>query len=217
MQNIIIAGAGGNLGKSVVAAFSKGNYYLNLVEKNNEVYDSRQTVYAIDMAHAEGVEQMISKIQKNVGDIDVAINLAGRYAPGAIDTTTIADIDNMIDVNFKTSFNLVASLIPHFKKRGKGKFVFIGAKAAMNPNVAGHNVAYALSKHMLASLGDIINESEGIKPISAHVLLVSTLDTAANRKAMPHADFSKWVSPDTVAATIFAIAEGKEERTVIEF
>ena len=217
MQNIIIAGAGGNLGKSVVAAFSKGDYYLNLVEKNNEVYDSRQTVYAIDMAHAEGVEQMINKIQKSVGDIDVAINLAGRYAPGTIDATAIADIDNMIDVNFKTSFNLVASLIPHFKKRGKGKFVFIGAKAAMNPKSASHNVAYALSKQMLASLGDIINESEGIKPISAHVLLVSTLDTPANREAMPHADFSKWISPDTVAATIVAIAEGKEERTAIEF
>ena len=66
------------------------------------------------------------------------------------------------------------------------------------PNFA----AYAVSKAALVALVKNV-AAEGKKfGISANVLLPSVIDTAANRKAMPDADFSRWVAPASIARLI---------------
>jgi NAD(P)-dependent dehydrogenase (short-subunit alcohol dehydrogenase family) len=48
--------------------------------------------------------------------------------------------------------------------------------------------------------------------MTANVILPGTIDTPANRKAMPDADFTKWVQPARIAALITFLAgdEGKD-------
>jgi NAD(P)-dependent dehydrogenase (short-subunit alcohol dehydrogenase family) len=43
------------------------------------------------------------------------------------------------------------------------------------------------------------NRDAGLR---ANVILPGTIDTPANRKAMPNADFSKWVQPAAIASLI---------------
>jgi NAD(P)-dependent dehydrogenase (short-subunit alcohol dehydrogenase family) len=42
--------------------------------------------------------------------------------------------------------------------------------------------------------------------LTANVILPGTMDTPANRKSIPNADFSKWVRPSTVANLITWLA-----------
>ena len=42
--------------------------------------------------------------------------------------------------------------------------------------------------------------------ITANVILPGTMDTPANRRSMPNADFSKWVQPRTVASLMVWLA-----------
>lgn len=217
MQNIIITGANGNLGKSVVAEFSPGDFFLNLVERSGAQSTVSQASFPVDVTDGNAVRQMVADIISSKGTIDLAILLVGTYAPGNVDKTTPADMEKMMQVNFYSAVHFVNALLPHFKNAGGGKFIFIGAKGAMNADAAKHNVAYALSKQALYAYAGMINKTENNNNISAHIFLPTTIDTEANRKDMPNADFSKWIDPAAMAKDMLAIAEGSDNRLVVEY
>ncbi len=79
-----------------------------------------------------------------------------------------------------------------------------------SPNLA----AYAVSKAALVAL--IKNVAAEVKDsgITANVVLPSTIDTPANRKAMPQADFSKWVAPESIAKLTGVADLGSRRRDV---
>lgn len=217
MQNIIITGANGNLGKSVVAEFSQKDFFLNLIERTDVQNTASQAFFSVDVTDGSAVEQMVQGVISSKGTIDLAILLVGMYAPGDVDKTTSADVEKMMRVNFYSAVHFVNSLLPHFKSAGRGKFIFIGAKGAMHTTPASHNVAYALSKQALYSYADMINKTRNSNNVSAHIFLPTTIDTETNRAAMPTADFSKWISPALMAKDMLAIAQGRDSRLVVEY
>jgi NAD(P)-dependent dehydrogenase (short-subunit alcohol dehydrogenase family) len=217
MKNIIITGAAGNLGHAVTAEFAKGAYHMNVSVQKQIENRENQTAWYPDLTDAVAVEEMIKAISASQGRIQAAIHLVGGYKPGSLQETGLQDVAEMIGLNFSTAFNLVHALLPHYREQGGGKFVFIGAKAAMSPSTAGYNVAYALSKQMLVPFAELINAAHGADNISAHILLPGTLDTALNRKMMPDADFTSWTSTSILAETIRNIVDGNESRTIVQF
>ena len=217
MRNIIITGAAGNLGRSVTAEFSNGDYHLNLSVLEPTESTPMQTAWYPDLTNPTEVQDMIDNMEKRSLKIEATVHLVGGHKPGNLDATHADDVVEIINLNFYTAFNLVQALLPHYKKNGGGKFIFIGAKAAMSPTSAMNNVAYALSKQMLVPFMQIINASKGTSGISAHILLPSTLDTTLNRSLMPDADFSKWTSTEVLAKTMRAIVDGSETQEIIAF
>ena len=73
--------------------------------------------------------------------------------------------------------------------------------------------AYAASKAAVAAMSVALAEELKSDGILVNAVAPSTLDTPANRKAMPKADFSKWVSLDAAARAIVQLAS--PENTVI--
>jgi NAD(P)-dependent dehydrogenase (short-subunit alcohol dehydrogenase family) len=116
--------------------------------------------------------------------------------------TSSNDIDQQIALNFKTSYHIVRPLLDYFEKNGGGQFILTGARPALLPAAAKGMVAYSLAKSLVFHLAEIINASGKGKGISATVIVPSTIDTPANRKAMPNADVGKWVKPSDIAASI---------------
>jgi short-subunit dehydrogenase len=217
MKNIIITGAAGNLGKAVTAEFSNGDYHMNLSVLTPTENTDLQTAWYPDLKNPEAVTEMIKSIEEKEWEIEATIHLVGGYKPGNLGETNPDDVNEMVALNFNTAFNLVHALLPHYQRNGGGKFIFIGAKAAMNAGTAVNNVAYALSKQMLVPFAEMINEAEKENNIKAHVLLPGTLDTALNRSFMPDADFTKWTSTADLAKTMREIVEGTETREVVLF
>ena len=86
------------------------------------------------------------------------------------------------------------------RKTGNGRIVAIGSRAAMEPG-AGVG-AYSASKAAMVSLIRTVALENKDVGITANVILPGTMDTPANRKAMPKSDFSKWVRPAAVASLI---------------
>ena len=63
----------------------------------------------------------------------------------------------------------------------------------------GSSIPYAVSKAALVALVKTV-AAEGQKfGVTANVVLPSTIDTPANRAAMPKADFARWVTPQSIA------------------
>ena len=74
-------------------------------------------------------------------------------------------------------------------KRSAGASSPIGSRAAVEPSP--NFAAYAVSKAALVALVKNVAAEVKDSGITANVVLPSTIDTPANRKAMPKADFSK--------------------------
>jgi NAD(P)-dependent dehydrogenase (short-subunit alcohol dehydrogenase family) len=90
------------------------------------------------------------------------------------------------------------------RRAGSGRIIAIGSRAAEDP---GPSVgAYSASKAALVSLIRTVALENKDLGITANVLLPGTMDTPANRKAMPGADTSKWVEPASVAALLAWLA-----------
>ncbi|MCF0060269.1 SDR family NAD(P)-dependent oxidoreductase [Dyadobacter chenwenxiniae] len=218
MKNILITGGTGNLGQTVVKTLSDHGYHLHLAVRS-DVADNAENVsyYPTDIADNEQAERLLAKIVSENVTVNAGVFLAGGFEPGKLAETSMDDISRMISINFATAFTVAQKLITHYKTAGGGKLIFVGAKAAMNPQAAASSLAYSLSKQLLYNFSELINESEKSAGTTSHILLPGIIDTTANRKAMPEADFSKWISPADMAATIGEIIAGNETRAVIEF
>jgi NAD(P)-dependent dehydrogenase (short-subunit alcohol dehydrogenase family) len=96
------------------------------------------------------------------------------------------------------------------RKSGNGTIVGIGSRAAVEPGA--YVGAYSASKAAMVSLIRTVAEENKDVGITANVILPGTIDTPANRKAMPDADFTKWIQPAKIAALVIFLASeaGKE-------
>jgi NAD(P)-dependent dehydrogenase (short-subunit alcohol dehydrogenase family) len=90
------------------------------------------------------------------------------------------------------------------RRAGGGRIVAIGSRAAESPGATVG--AYSASKAALVSLIRTVAIENKDAGITANVILPGTMDTPANRAAMPGADISQWVQPASVASLIVWLA-----------
>jgi len=195
-MGVVITGAGGGLGTAVTKAFADAGATVIGVER---VWHEKQAFVTIsaDLSTMEGCRAMVEQACEH-GPIEALVHLVGGFRGGSpIAETTDADWDMMMDVNVRVAFNTIRAVLGPMLKAKRGRIVAIGSRAAVeeSPTIA----AYAVSKAALVAL--IKNVAAEVKNsgITANAVLPSTIDTAANRKAMPNANFSKWVQPESIA------------------
>jgi NAD(P)-dependent dehydrogenase (short-subunit alcohol dehydrogenase family) len=135
--------------------------------------------------------------------------LVGGFAQGNIHTTSGADVQKQIALNFETAYFVAKPLLQHFQDKGSGRLVFIGARPALNPTQGKDLLAYALSKSLLFKLAEFINEDNKGKNITATVVVPSTIDTPLNRKYSSGINFEDWVKPEQLAETIEFVVSDK--------
>jgi NAD(P)-dependent dehydrogenase (short-subunit alcohol dehydrogenase family) len=89
-----------------------------------------------------------------------------------------------------------------------GRIVLVGSRPALVPKEGKNSFAYALSKSLIFKLADFLNAEGSSKNVTASVIVPSTIDTEANRSAMPDKDFTAWVKPEEIAASMAFICSG---------
>lgn len=206
MKTILITGASGNLGTETIRTLYNHGHEICATtgssglpeELEGMVTDARR----VDLTNEGEVKDYIGEITKEHPALDGAVMLVGGFTSGGIKETDGMSIDKQIALNFKTAYFVVRPLIEHFENKGGGQFVLIGARPALNPDAGKDLVAYALSKALVMHLAKLINAFGHGKGIHATVLVPSTIDTPANRYAMPDADTTKWVKAEDIAETI---------------
>jgi NAD(P)-dependent dehydrogenase (short-subunit alcohol dehydrogenase family) len=108
--------------------------------------------------------------------------------------------DKMLALNLAAGYVLAHAVVPQMIKQNRGWIVNIASKAAID-HAAGGSL-YAASKAAALAMMDSL--AADVKPFDINVnsILPSIIDTAANRAAMPKADFSKWPKPEEIARVI---------------
>jgi NAD(P)-dependent dehydrogenase (short-subunit alcohol dehydrogenase family) len=110
----------------------------------------------------------------------------------------------MLAMNVKTAFVTTRAVVPGMIARKAGRIVNVTARPAL---VGGAGVgAYAISKAGVATLTRVLADEVREHGITVNAIAPSTIDTPANRAAMPDADHEAWVKPELIAATLVFLA-----------
>ena len=208
---VLVAGGTGGLGRAVSLAFLKENAAVAVTYRKQEELDalkvaagtngSRLEGHVIDVTDEAAVRQLVEKIVAKYRRLDGMVNTVGGYAGGTklweLDTRVF---DQMLALNLRAGYALSRAAVRAMLKEGRGAIVNAAAKAAVD-HAAGA-AAYAASKAAaVAMLDSLAAETKG-SGVRVNTILPSIIDTEANRKAMPKADFAKWPKPEEIARVI---------------
>jgi NAD(P)-dependent dehydrogenase (short-subunit alcohol dehydrogenase family) len=203
-KNIVITGASGNLGKASLEKFLEhGHSIIPIVSlgKAGE-FNGRKNIeaYEADLTQEKEVEGVINNIIQKNKTIDVALLLVGGFAMGGIQETDGTLVKRMMSLNFDTAYFTARSIFRQMIKQSNGGRIFlVGSRPALDPKAGKDVVAYALSKSLIFTLAQLLNAEGAGKNVVTSVIVPSIIDTPANRKDMPKADFSNWVKPEAIA------------------
>jgi len=206
-----ITGATGGLGRAVTMAFLEEGAFVVAAGQRPESFESlRKTTGAagarlqkevLNATDENAVRALVDAIVTRHKRLDVMVNTIGGYAGGIklweMDRKTY---DLMFTLNLHAGYTLAHAVVPAMLRQGSGAIVSIGSKAAID-HAAGHS-AYAASKAASVALFDCLAQDLKGTGIRVNSVLPSIIDTEANRKAMPDADFSKWPKAEEIARVI---------------
>jgi NAD(P)-dependent dehydrogenase (short-subunit alcohol dehydrogenase family) len=195
-MNVLITGASGGLGSAVCQEFLVSGAKVIGVDHGWKAPAAFATISA-DVSTAEGCESMVTQALE-YGPLDALVHLVGGFAGGSgVAETSDETWDKMMNINLRTAFCCIRAALRPMQAAGRGRIVAVGTRMAVEPSP--NFAAYAVSKAALVALVKNV-AAEGQKfGVTANVILPSTIDTPANRAAMPKADFSRWVKPESIA------------------
>lgn len=214
-KTVLITGAKGGLGTYVTNAFLDAGAQVGGVSRSirgDDFPHPNFKAFAAELTAAEATRQLVADAHAVFGRIDVAIHLMGGYAGGAPLHDTDDDVlERMFDLNLRSAFFLFRSVIPLMRERVGGSILAIGSRGAVD--VRAGAAAYSASKAGLIALVRAVAAENADRGISANIVLPGTMDTPANRAAMPEADYSKWVWPQQVARLLVSLSAGLQQVT----
>lgn len=170
---------------------------------NRRAGDYRDRLWGakVDLTSAMALDRFVADNVERWGRVDFLLCIAGGFAVGKVYQTSEETWDRMLGLNLKTVFLAARSVVPVMIRQNFGRIVTVSSGAILRGGGAGM-AAYAVSKGADRQLTEILAEELKDHDIRVHSIMPGTMDTEANRRAMPTADFSKWVKTEEVARVI---------------
>lgn len=204
----MITGAAGALGRSVVQRFLDAGDRVLAVDANEaalaELTDlapsDRLSVRRVNLADSGEVERLFDDAERASGVPASVVHLVGGFRWARFADLTDKDWSYLVTLNLETTFRVFRECARRFERAGGGAVVAVSAPAALlgEAGVGGYAAAKAGVLRMVESLAREMAAFGG----RANAVLPGTMDTPANRAAMPDADPSQWASTDAVASVI---------------
>lgn len=211
MQDSVVAitGASGALGRAVVAEAAERGARLALIDHasaRGTPRPARIEIGGIDLAEPNEANRAIEAAVAHYGRLDALINIAGAFSFQTVSEGDTATWERLYRVNTLTALNTSRAAIPHLIASESGRIINIGALGALK--AAAGMAPYAASKSGVHRLTEAL-AAELKGKVTVNAVLPSTIDTPANRRDMPTADFSAWVSPQELASVILFLASSE--------
>jgi NAD(P)-dependent dehydrogenase (short-subunit alcohol dehydrogenase family) len=213
-RSVLITGATGVLGTAVTRRFlelghdivaASSGHSGHAPEQSPGESSARLQFLQADVTDPDSVTTLVAEAVDALGTIEVLVHLVGGWAGGKPIQDHLPDEwDRVLDLNLGSAFLCSRAVIPHMRKQGWGRIVFVSARAARQDRQG--QGAYAVAKSGVAILAEAIAEENRDKDVTANVVAPAALDTPANRAATPGSDHSDLVPPDVVAEMIAFLA-----------
>jgi NAD(P)-dependent dehydrogenase (short-subunit alcohol dehydrogenase family) len=205
-RTVLVAGGTGGLGRAVTASFLEAGANVIVTYRKQAEFDSVPKTRSLtgsvtDVTDEDSVRALVESTLAVHQKIDVLINTVGGYTGGVKFWEADARVlDNMLSLNLRSGYTLLRAIVPVMLQQNGGAIVNIAAKAALD-HPAGA-AAYAASKAAAVAMVGSLAADLKHTGVRVNSVLPSIIDTEANRRAMPKADFTRWPKPEEIARVI---------------
>jgi NAD(P)-dependent dehydrogenase (short-subunit alcohol dehydrogenase family) len=207
----IVTGGSGALGRAVVDALLAAGAAVHvpyvvpeevpLLTQRVGARAANLTCTAADVGQAAAVERLVGDVVQRHGRIDVLVHLVGGFWGGVpVAETPEERWDAMLQLNLKSYFLCARAVLPHMRRQHAGRIVAVSSRAGTHG--VGHYAAYSVAKGAVITLTQALAEETRDEGICVNAIAPSTIDTPANRQAMPDAEQARWVAPEDIARVV---------------
>jgi NAD(P)-dependent dehydrogenase (short-subunit alcohol dehydrogenase family) len=217
-RHVVVTGGTGALGSAVVGSLVRAGAichvpYIMSAEAERFALRDDPKVRLVAVADLSD-ETATDRLYETVPELWASIHLAGGFAMGPVGKISKSDLMRQIDMNFTTAF-LCCKAAATSMLRGErgGRIVNVASRPALEWRLGSGMTAYAASKAAVAALTTALAEEVVNRGILVNAVAPSTMDTPANRKAMPKADYAAWPKVEEVAAVIVFLASPENRVT----
>ncbi len=212
----IITGGSGALGSAVVASLLERGDTCHIpvrdeIELKHFPFVSHERVRittGVDLTDEAATTKFYEAVASANG-LWASIHIAGAFAYNPIESTSRQDFLTQMNINALTTFLCCREAVKIMSKNPGGpggRIVNVSARPALEPRAGANMVAYTAAKAAVAAMTQALAEEVVARGILVNAVVPSMMDTPANRKSMPGADYSKWAKVDDVARTITFLA-----------
>jgi NAD(P)-dependent dehydrogenase (short-subunit alcohol dehydrogenase family) len=210
-RSVIVTGGTGALGRRVVEAFLEAGDQVTvpwIVQGEVDAMPSHECLSLVeaDVSDPAGARAVVEA----AGGVDVLINGVGGFGGGSpVHETDIELWDRLYTLNVRTAVCMSRTSVPVMLERGAGSIVNVASQAAID--CPGGIAAYSASKASIIALTRSLAGELAGTGVRANAVVPTTIDTPANREAMPDADFSTWTAPEEIARVMRWLSSGEAQ------
>lgn len=211
-RSVIVTGGTGALGAAVVKAFLAagdrvvvpwivaGERERAAAAEGAALAAGRLVLLEADVADESGA----SAVARAAGEPAVLVNGVGGFAAGAVHEAPLDDLDRLWRMNVRSLVAMSRAVLPGMLARRAGVILNVASRAAIDR--PGGLSAYVAAKAAVAALTETMQKEVASAGVRVNAVVPTTIDTPANRTAMPDADFSQWTPPARIAAVLRFLA-----------
>ena len=213
-RNVLVTGGTGALGTAVVQAFVHAGARVTVswvVEAERDALREelgaaakRVKLERADVTDPDAVAALCVTATEPTGRLDVLAQLVGGFAFAPITETDPKTWHKMIALNATSTFLCAREAVKCMRPHG-GRIVTVAAVPAVARGAANMS-AYAAAKAAVLNLTQSLSKEVVGDGITVNAIVPSTIDTPANRAAMPDADTSTWLAPAAIAEVVVWLA-----------
>jgi NAD(P)-dependent dehydrogenase (short-subunit alcohol dehydrogenase family) len=216
-KHVVVTGGSGALGSAVVSGLLGAGAtctvsYVDETEAQRFVHRGDPNVSLVAVTDLAD-EAMVDKLYAEIAPW-ASIHIAGGFAMGAVADTGKAALMAQLDTNLISCFLCCRAAVTAMRAASNGgRIINVAARPALEPRSGAGMAAYTVTKAGVAALTMVLAEEVAKDGILVNAVAPSIMDTPANRKAMPKADFDAWPKVEEVAATILFLASPENKVT----
>lgn len=225
-QRAIITGVSSGIGEETALAFARAGIHVALVSRSADklatvAEKARQfgveaQVYPLDLAHVDHVREQMEAIASDFSPIDILVNNAGMGYTGALMDTSLADWQQILDLNLTSVFECIRAVLPTMRDRHQGTIVNVASIAGKQtfPNWG----AYSVSKFGLMALTKTLAAEERTHGIRVTAICPGSVNTPLWDTETVGANFDRtqMLTPEIVAQSILQIVQLPASATIEE-
>lgn len=222
----ILTGASSGIGKATALAFAKAGINLALVSRSLDKLEAvaeavravgvETQIYQLDLAQVDIVQAKLGAIAEEFGPIDFLINNAGIGYTNLLSQTSLADWQQVIDLNLTSVFQCIQGVLPQMRQRHQGTIINVAS-------IAAHHAfpewgAYAVSKAGIIALSKTLAVEERANGIRVMTISPGAVNTPIWDTDTVKADFNRdaMLTPELVAQSILHAALLPQQATIEE-
>jgi NAD(P)-dependent dehydrogenase (short-subunit alcohol dehydrogenase family) len=202
-RSVVVTGGTGGLGAAVTQAFLDDGWRVVVPwveERELERVQGHERLATV-RADLMDPDSAAGAVAEAGGELRALVNLVGGFAQGGrVHETPVEDFEAQLRLNLRPTYLMCAAAIPAMLAAGGGAIVCVSSRAALRPFAGA--AGYITAKAAVLALVDALHAEYRDDGIRTNAILPSTIDTPANRRAMPDAGFDRWVKPEEIARVI---------------